>query len=79
MLHLVGVYLMLYPGSSNEVSGFFFSFKQDSDIPRKSKFKFYSVISVLQSEIEVYKEIFKRNKKKCLFMLLNRAVISFGS
>ena len=60
-------------------NGFWFSSKRDSDIPRKSKFKLCSVISIeSSSKWNGSEETFKWKKEKCLFFF-NRAVISFGS
>ena len=80
LLHSVGVNSILSPGSWTEVNGFWFSFKQDSDIPRKSNFKLRSLISVeSSSKWNGSEAMFKWKKEKCLFVFLNRAVISFGS
>ena len=43
------MYSILYPDNWNEVNEFLSSFMQDSDIPRKSKLRYYSVISVKSS------------------------------
>ena len=76
----VGVYSILYHGSWTEANGFWFSFKRDSDIPRKSKLKLCSLISVeSSSKWNGSEKMFKWKKEKCLFVFLNRAVISFGS
>ena len=53
--------------SWTEVNGFWFSFKRDSHIPRKSKFKLCSLISVeSSSKWNGSEEMFKWEKDVCL-------------
>ena len=63
---------MLYPGSWTELMGFLCSFKCDSVLPKKSKFKLCSVIVVLkvcQCEKEMKKCLSERMIDVCLNFL----------
>ena len=64
----LGVYLILHPGNWIEINGFLFSFKRDSDIPRKLIFNLYSVISSESSTKWIRREesLSKKKRNTCL-------------
>ena len=67
LLHSIGVYSILYPCSWIEIKGFWFSFRWDSDTPRKSKFKLSWEISFESSpKWNGSQEMFKWKEYVCL-------------